>query len=133
MKILIYHLKLQARIKNITSTRLEDRNIRKFLEPIQSWEKNQEEYLSISAEGKSQNRKTDGLISNEHKNHMSCEEQECHDTECLSFQSDTNSNEFEMVPSQLESEDSSLEIRVEKIVIKTGKGDPLPEETNLIT
>ena len=108
------------------------------LEPIHNSKRNQEEQSLINIEGRSQNRKSEAQerkqeFSNGYKNKKSSEEQEAEDAECLSFQSDTNSNEFEMVPSQPDSEDSSLEIKVEKIVIKTGKGDPLPEEANLIT
>lgn len=108
------------------------------LEPIYNSLKKQEEESLINNEEKSQNRKSEAQerkeeFSNGYKNRKSSEEQDAENSECLSFQSDTNSNEFEMVPSQPDSEESSLEIKVEKIVIRTGKGDPLPEEANLIT
>lgn len=90
--------------------------------------KNQEMQLLINVEALDKNR---GLSIN-HRNRKSFEDQEAENSECLSFRSDTNSNEFEIVPSQADSEDNSLEMKVEKIVIRTGKGEPLPEEANLI-
>ncbi|XP_034949975.1 clavesin-2-like [Chelonus insularis] len=61
---------------------------------------------------------------------------ESEDIECLEFPADANSNEFEMISNQFDSDDSqknSLDnLKVEKIVLKNGK-EKLPEETNLIT
>ncbi|XP_033229107.1 uncharacterized protein LOC117180728 [Belonocnema kinseyi] len=136
--------------KNLNNSKVKMLNINGFsspaknnrksfsLEPIYKSIKNQEEESLINNEEKCQNQKSEAQekkeeFSNGYKNRKSSEEQDAENSECSSFQSDTNSNEFEMVPSQPDSEESSLEIKVEKIVIRTGNGDPLPEEANLIT
>ncbi|XP_043471780.1 clavesin-2-like [Leptopilina heterotoma] len=121
----------KAQILNLNGNGSEMKKIKaSVLESIHNnSRKNQEMQLLINVEALDKNHR--GLSIN-HKNRKSFEEQEAENSECLSFRSDTNSNEFEMVPSQADSEDNSLEMKVEKIVIRTGKGEPLPEEANLI-
>ncbi|XP_043500563.1 clavesin-2-like isoform X2 [Polistes fuscatus] len=61
---------------------------------------------------------------------------EVDDLALLELQSETNSNEFEMIPSRPGSEDSkdnSLDNRSEKILMRTGKSHTPTEEMNLIT
>lgn len=118
----------KAQILNFNGNCSETKKIKSSLEPIHNSRKSQEMQLLINVEALEKNHE----FSINHKNRKSFEDQEAENSECLSFRSDTNSNEFEMVPSQADSEDNSLEMKVEKIVIRTGKGEPLPEEANLI-
>lgn len=58
---------------------------------------------------------------------------EVDDVPFLELHSETNSNEFEMIPSRPDSEDNSLDNRSEKVFIRTGKSHTPTEEMNLIT
>ncbi|KAK2585313.1 hypothetical protein KPH14_009996 [Odynerus spinipes] len=58
---------------------------------------------------------------------------EVDDLAFLELHSETNSNEFEMISSRLDSEDNSLDNRSEKVLIRTGKSHTPTEEMNLIT
>lgn len=58
---------------------------------------------------------------------------EVDDVPFLELHSETNSNEFEMIPSRPDSEDTSLDNRSEKVFIRTGKSHTPTEEMNLIT
>ncbi|KAL2732004.1 clavesin-2-like [Vespula squamosa] len=93
-------------------------------------QKDRTRLIEVSESNNGNEAKTNGLDNR--MDHL----REVDDLALLELQSETNSNEFEMISSRPDSEDSkdnSLENRSEKVLIRTGKSHTPTEEMNLIT